>query len=556
MVNDQKIQQQRYRLVLMILTVIVMFLIGVELIGSWSQPKAQSQLNLYQSDLLLQASEWQPVVEEGEQTKTLPNPLLEADPVTAALKTYRQVRTSVQTDLNRMEKATANASDDPASLAQQQNRSQFRDNLDLRIGLLLAQSEQIEDAIATWSPLTLSQTSSNPQSEVASVLIGLWSDPPQLLPNAQQLLQSQLSGWFEDQALERLYTLSQRQDDLTTLQIDQQVVASNALIRVVMINGLTLIGNGAGVIILLIWIVRAGLQRRQAGSARLPTAPHPLRDFQTPPTDGGDEQAPDGDQASDTDKISPANESEVYLAQTGLAKSVLWPPDLIWQVMVLWFIAFFAVSLSIPLLIYVLGVKPTSLGARPQAYFAFINYAILVGVGLSILIWSLKGFLSTPFKWFRIRWRGNWFLWGISGYLAALPLVILIALLNQKVLGDQGGGNPLLELIIQSHDPVTASLLFIMVAGLAPFFEEILFRGFFLTSLTRYLPMWSAIGLSGIVFAIAHLNLADILPLTVLGCVLGFVYSRSRNLLASMLLHSLWNSGSFLSLLILGSSVR
>lgn len=547
MVNDQKIQQQRYRLVLMILTVIVIFLIGVELIGSWSQPKAQSQLNLYQSDLLLQASEWQPVVEEGEQTKTLANPLLEADPVAAALKTYRQVRTSVQADLDRMEKATANASDDSASLVQQQ-RSQFRNNLDLRIGILQAQSEEIEDAIATWSSLADAQTTNRPQVETAAVLIGLWSDPPQLLPNAQQLLQSQLSGWFEDQALERLYTLSQRQDDLTTLQMNQQVVASNALVRVVTINGLTLVGNGIGVIILLVWLVRAWLHRRQTKAAQ-PPAPHPMQDFQSPPTT--DKTL---DQAAKNIDPPTIDESDAYLTQTGLAKSVLWPPDLIWQVMVLWFIAFFAVSLSIPLIIYALGIKPASLGARPQAYFAFINYALLVVVGLSILIWSLKGFLTTPFRWFRIRWRGNWFLWGISGYFVALPLVILVALLNQKILGDQGGGNPLLELIIQSHDPVTAGLLFIMVAGLAPFFEEILFRGFFLTSLTRYLPMGGAIGLSGIVFAIAHLNLADILPLTVLGCVLGVVYSRSQNLLSSMMLHSLWNSGSFLSLLILGSS--
>lgn len=544
MANDQKNQQQQhYRLVLIILTAIVTFLISVELISSWSQPKAQSQLNLYQSDLLLQASEWQPVIEDEAPNQPLSNPLLEADPVAAALKAYRKVRSSVQTDLERMEQAAS--SDDSAAMAQQQNRSQFRDNLDLRIGLLLAQSDQIEDAIATWSPLTISQTTVSNDSAAASSLMGLWSDPPQLLPNAQQSLQSQLSGWFEDQALERLFTLSQRQDDLTTLQIDQQITASNALVRVVTINGLTLVGNGVGVIILLFWLVRFWRQRTGASSS--PPSPHPLQDFQTPPTDA---------KVAPTPEASAIDESQVYLAQTSLANSVLWPPDLIWQVMVLWFIAFFAVSLSIPVLIYVLGIKPTALGARPQAYLAFANYAILVVVGLSILIWSLKGFLSTPFKWFRIRWQGNWLVWGMSGYFAALPLVILIALLNQKILGDQGGGNPLLELIIQSHDPVTAGLLFIMVAGLAPFFEEILFRGFFLTSLSRYFPMWGAIGISGIVFAIAHLNLADILPLSILGCVLGFVYSRSRNLLASMLLHSLWNSGSFLSLLILGSSVR
>jgi uncharacterized protein len=38
-----------------------------------------------------------------------------------------------------------------------------------------------------------------------------------------------------------------------------------------------------------------------------------------------------------------------------------------------------------------------------------------------------------------------------------------------------------------------------------------------------------------------------------LGIILGVVYTRSRNLLSSILLHSLWNSGTLLSLFVLGS---
>jgi len=64
--------------------------------------------------------------------------------------------------------------------------------------------------------------------------------------------------------------------------------------------------------------------------------------------------------------------------------------------------------------------------------------------------------------------------------------------------------------------------------------------------------LWQAILLSAALFAIAHLNLADLLPLTVLGVVLGTVYSHSRNLLAPIALHSLWNTGSFVALLVLG----
>jgi membrane protease YdiL (CAAX protease family) len=45
-----------------------------------------------------------------------------------------------------------------------------------------------------------------------------------------------------------------------------------------------------------------------------------------------------------------------------------------------------------------------------------------------------------------------------------------------------------------------------------------------------------------------------VFPLATLGIILGVVYTRSRNLLSSILLHSLWNSGTLISLFILGSS--
>lgn len=97
-------------------------------------------------------------------------------------------------------------------------------------------------------------------------------------------------------------------------------------------------------------------------------------------------------------------------------------------------------------------------------------------------------------------------------------------------------------------------IFFFTAAVLAPVFEEIIFRGFLLPALTRYFPVSVAIILSSLLFAIAHLNVSEILPLFVLGSILGLVYSRSRNLLSSMILHSLWNSGTLLSLFILGGS--
>ena len=171
-----------------------------------------------------------------------------------------------------------------------------------------------------------------------------------------------------------------------------------------------------------------------------------------------------------------------------------------------------------------------------------------------MLYFCLKPFLPLPQGWFRVQWFSKWPLWGIGGYFAALPLVILISLLNQAIWQGQGGSNPILPIALQGKDPVALVIFFSTAAIAAPIFEEILFRGFLLPSLTRYFPTWGAIVLSSLIFAIAHLSLSEVLPLTVLGMTLGFVYARSGNLLSSMLLHSLWNSGTLLSLFVLGSS--
>jgi membrane protease YdiL (CAAX protease family) len=172
---------------------------------------------------------------------------------------------------------------------------------------------------------------------------------------------------------------------------------------------------------------------------------------------------------------------------------------------------------------------------------------------LPILQASLAAYQPLPEGWFRIKITPpQWLLWGFGGYFASVPLVLVISILSQKFLQGQGGGNPLLPILTDSQNNLPKFLLWTTLAIAAPFFEEYLFRGFLLPSLAKFLPVWGAIALSGFFFALAHLNLADIIPLTTLGIVMGFVYWRSKNLLSSMLLHCLWNSGSFFALIALG----
>jgi uncharacterized protein len=198
-------------------------------------------------------------------------------------------------------------------------------------------------------------------------------------------------------------------------------------------------------------------------------------------------------------------------------------------------------------------INLSKLTIQGQAIYVFSSYVLMSALCLGVLYLSIKSYLPLPPDWFKFNWRSNWLLWGIGGYLVATPIVIVVSLLNDRIWQGQGGSNPILQIVLEGKDPRALLLFFLTAAVAAPIFEEFLFRGFLLPSLTRYVPLWGAIGISGLLFGMAHLSLSEIVPLTTLGIILGVVYARTRNLLASMLLHSLWNSSTLLSLYILGS---
>ena len=81
-----------------------------------------------------------------------------------------------------------------------------------------------------------------------------------------------------------------------------------------------------------------------------------------------------------------------------------------------------------------------------------------------------------------------------------------------------------------------------------------MFRGFLLTSLTKFMPTWAAIPSSALLFGAAHLSPRDFPVLFSLGCLLGIVYVRSRNLLTPMLVHGVWNSAVLTLLFYLAST--
>jgi uncharacterized protein len=518
------------RWILLGLTLIVASVMCSLLLGSLQRAPVRSQLELYESNLVLQASTWQG---EGQDPSTDNRSLLTLvgqDPAQAALKKYQEVSQSLEAFQAKLLAQTTQNEQVVIDLQAREQQTKLQTKVQTKLHELWVRQGVLEVAAgspvkaqALWQKvIQQSDAGSSPVANTATILAGLWSAPPQLLPEAASTLTSNLSGWFQFRSLQQLYQLQQRQDALDMLYQQEQQAAQSAVSRLTLLAVVPGIGGVIGVVILLTWL---GLQILRLLRDRTPQLSPPPGD--SPPVVGV--QAP------------PA--------------PVAWGKDVIWQVMVFWFAAYLGLSLTLQPLLRQLGIKPGN-DALGQALYSFFSYSLLMLVGLGIIYISIKPFVPNPLQWLPLKWRGYWFLWSLGGYLAALPLVVLVSALSQKVLREQGGSNPILDIILSSQNHFTVVILYLMVAVLAPIFEETLFRGFFLTSLSRYLPPWAAIACSGGLFAFAHLTGSDLLPLSLLGMVLGYVYLRTGNLLTSILLHSLWNSGSFLGLLILASAPK
>ncbi|SKB14786.1 conserved membrane hypothetical protein [Planktothrix sp. PCC 11201] len=493
------------RWILAILTLLAISFLGLSLLNSWTQPQIQSRLELYQTNLLLHASQWQGKGTEAGNLITLRDNLIGKTPVQEALKQYQQVEESVTKNLTKFQE-----NQEQITASSLQELEQLNRDLKLRIGILKTQIGSADQAIETWKSLVESEPESPVKTaKTAQVLIGLWQTPARLLPDAEPIVQNYLEGWFRYQSLVKLYTLQQRPEALVTLETQQQQRSEQAIFKLMVVSAIP----GLGLVMGLLLAIVLGIQLIFKGK----------------------------------DSVLATNMDVAWL--------IPWNGEIILQVFVVGFslLGQFFIPLTLRAVFQGLNLQPSSFDVRTQAVYILITYLLLMLGGFSVLYFSIKPYFPLPEGWFTFKLKDNWFVWGLGGYLVALPLVILVSLINQKFWDGQGGSNPLLPIALESQDSVALGIFFITASIAAPIFEEMMFRGFLLPSLTRYLPLGSAILLSGFLFAVAHFNVSEILPLMTLGIVLGFVYTRSRNLLAPMFMHGLWNSGTLLSLYVLGS---
>jgi membrane protease YdiL (CAAX protease family) len=211
-----------------------------------------------------------------------------------------------------------------------------------------------------------------------------------------------------------------------------------------------------------------------------------------------------------------------------------------------WFLTFLSASSAVALILRAIpGLRPFQL---PLVYglHAWLGVAYLCraeGIRFRTL---LRRVAPAP--------RGAALATGLGYFALAFAAVLVVALVSSPLLGrGQSPQRQLFDLMASLHGALPVLLVFITVAGLAPAFEELLFRGFLLPWLSQRLGArfpnrgrLLAAGLTAVGFAAMHLQPLGLPTLTTLGLVLGFAFLRTGNLATSILVHALWNGGVFL----------
>ena len=155
------------------------------------------------------------------------------------------------------------------------------------------------------------------------------------------------------------------------------------------------------------------------------------------------------------------------------------------------------------------------------------------------------------FKWFTSTWDTYWLGWVLGGYFVSSWVFNVSDMINQYVLPpsvflDTTEG-VVQQLINPENNDWWASLVgFAAPCWSAPWWEEVLYRGFMLPAMCCHMSFPLAVWLQGCVFSFHHMSTIGALPLAMLGWTWAILYTKSGNLLVTILIHAMWNSRVFI----------
>lgn len=197
----------------------------------------------------------------------------------------------------------------------------------------------------------------------------------------------------------------------------------------------------------------------------------------------------------------------------------------------------------------------TTIALSPQAdlvgaIVAFIFSALVEGAFLiAPLVFARRAFQTVKTKG-QLAWQSLGFRRFSPGQALLWIIVLMLVIfgvnnLYQYIITT-------LHLNLQTNDqvllaqskqaPLTTYSTLLAAVVIAPFCEEVFFRGFVFPGLCNEMPVGWALVISSLLFAITHADLGSFAVLFVIGLGLAFLRWRTKSIWPGMLLHALNNA--------------
>ncbi len=182
----------------------------------------------------------------------------------------------------------------------------------------------------------------------------------------------------------------------------------------------------------------------------------------------------------------------------------------------------------------------------PLVYFTEINeltalvgwtifsFAVALIVSLYLLREEWKSFFSL-----REKKIGSIILWSVLGFILVFIGQIISSVIETFVFNIPPGSENTLMLTKVARQ---APIFIIIISVLGPILEELVFRKAIFGTLYKRMNFFFAAIISGVMFALIHMDFNHILTYTVVGMVFAFLYVETKRIIVPIIAHMAINT--------------
>jgi membrane protease YdiL (CAAX protease family) len=212
-----------------------------------------------------------------------------------------------------------------------------------------------------------------------------------------------------------------------------------------------------------------------------------------------------------------------------------------WIEIILVYVGITALGFLVSLFNQTLTDFSAGLGMGEAGYFLVVF--VIQFVATVTMVWFFS-IITTGADWSQLGVKSaslsHFLKYGVLGGAVLIMTVILLGLVLQQIHPDVQP--QYFEQVLRSSHSLKVFLpLLAAGAVLAPFSEELYYRGMIYPVLRYHFGPVAGAVLAGLLFGLAHLDFWRTIPLAVGGAGLCYIYEKSGSILVSTVAHGVWN---------------